>query len=517
MSAPAANCPSCGAPITFTWSMAVQTVCAYCRSVVVRHGVELEALGKASDPPADRSPIQVGTRGRFGDAHFRVTGRIVYEYERGRWNEWHLELADGRTAWLTDSEAQYAVTFAAEATPLPPLSFFRPGRELTVLGTEYTVRERIQARWVAVEGELPFASFDAGEVALVDLVTAGRECATIDFGGETARAFTGAYVEFDDLALTGLRDLPEGAAAGEVRTLNCPGCGGSVEVRTAASVNVVCRHCQRVLDAAHPGLRVLRKFEAGHAAKLHIPIGTRGRLHGVEWEVVGFQVRSVKEEGIAYPWHEYLLFNPRRGFRYLTYENGHWNDEVPLHGAPRSGHASVRYEGRKYRHFASAKATTTWVAGEFPWQVTATDREMVSDYVSPPFSLSSEGTEKERSWTLGEFITGERVWEAFRLPGKPPLPIGIAPNQPYTGGAATAQLWKGFAAFAALCLVALLVRLGAQGPEVARQTFAHTPSAADLAAESGPAGAVSLRPADAPPTPLIPARAEAPAEPAAPA
>ena len=32
--------------MTFQWSSAVQTVCAYCQSVIVRHDVALQALGR---------------------------------------------------------------------------------------------------------------------------------------------------------------------------------------------------------------------------------------------------------------------------------------------------------------------------------------------------------------------------------------------------------------------------------------------------------------------------------------
>jgi len=87
-------CPNCSAPIAFKYASAVQTTCAHCRSVVVRHDVDLAAIGEKSQVPPDASPIQIGTTGRFEDQAFTVTGRIVYEYDNGRWNEWHVEFAD---------------------------------------------------------------------------------------------------------------------------------------------------------------------------------------------------------------------------------------------------------------------------------------------------------------------------------------------------------------------------------------------------------------------------------------
>src|SRR5581483_10743210 len=88
MTSRSARCPNCGAPIEFKWSSSVQTVCEYCRSVVVRTDVDLKAVGSVADLPADGSPIHLATEGRHGDEPFVVAGRIIYQYEQGNWNEW---------------------------------------------------------------------------------------------------------------------------------------------------------------------------------------------------------------------------------------------------------------------------------------------------------------------------------------------------------------------------------------------------------------------------------------------
>ena len=49
-----------------------------------------------------------------------VAGRIVYEYDDGGWNEWHLVFADGASGWLSDAQAEYAVsTLVTPPGPLP--------------------------------------------------------------------------------------------------------------------------------------------------------------------------------------------------------------------------------------------------------------------------------------------------------------------------------------------------------------------------------------------------------------
>ena len=49
-----------------------------------------------------------------------------------------------------------------------------------------------------------------------------------------------------------------------------------------------------------------------------IPLGTRGKIRGTDYEVIGFERRTIHVDGAAYSWHEYVLFNPFKGFRYLT-------------------------------------------------------------------------------------------------------------------------------------------------------------------------------------------------------
>jgi len=87
MTRPVATCPNCGARVEFRWSSAVQTVCPFCRSILVRQDVDLTKVGTVADLPPSSSPIQLGTAGRYHQKAFEVVGRIVYEWEQGGWNE----------------------------------------------------------------------------------------------------------------------------------------------------------------------------------------------------------------------------------------------------------------------------------------------------------------------------------------------------------------------------------------------------------------------------------------------
>jgi hypothetical protein len=62
-------------------------------------------------------------------------------------------------------------------------------------------------------------------------------------------------------------------AGGQVKGLNCPGCGGALTVRGFEhTVSVVCPQCLAILDAKDPNLQILQKFKDKTRATLLIPL-----------------------------------------------------------------------------------------------------------------------------------------------------------------------------------------------------------------------------------------------------
>jgi hypothetical protein len=481
MTRPTTGCPSCGAPVQFRWAGAVQTVCDSCRSVLVRTDIDLRDVGRKSSPPPSVSPIQLGARGALEGRRFEVVGRIVYAYERGHWSEWHLAFDDGRSGWLSDALAEYAVTFdaGAAAGSVPPAAALRPGQAVRLGADEYVVGSVTHARYAGTEGELPFEYWDKEAIPFADLKGRGDDrFATLDYSQEPPLAFTGRYVPFEALKLSGLRE-GEGPEV-QAETFGCPNCGGTVELRhRGTSVNVVCGHCSSVLDAAAPKAKVLQTFQSRLKHHPKIPLGTRGRLHGAEWDVIGFQVRTVRSDGVDYPWDEYLLFNPTRGYRYLIEYRGHWNDAVVAHDVPtviKGSHQTARFRGQHFKHFQTATAETTFVLGEFPWEVRVGDKALAHDYVSPPLMLTAEETSAEKSWTLAEYTDPARIQEAFKLPKPLRPPVGVYANQPSPHGPGTRQMWTAFAAMLALFVAFWIIRAGGGGTPVASARFDFDPS-----------------------------------------
>ena len=245
-----------------------------------------------------------------------------------------------------------------------------------------------------------------------------------------------------------------GPPKAQAKALNCPKCGAAIVLRSFGQAEtVVCASCHCILDAKDPNLAILQQFEIKTSdVRPLIPLGTRGKLRGTDYEVIGFQRRSTQVDGITYCWHEYVLFNPYKGIRYLSEYNGHWNDISICKMLPMSEGTSANYLGEIYKHFQTCDASTDFVLGEFPWQVRVGEKAAVTDYVHPPRVLSSEKLDKEVTWSIGEYMYGREIWEAFKLHGAPPEAMGVYENQPSPVTTNLAGMWVAFAAFAVLLL-----------------------------------------------------------------
>jgi hypothetical protein len=204
MSQPAGNCPNCGAPVQFRWSSAVQTTCEFCKSILVRTDVDLKKVGEVADLPIDASPIQIATEGVYGNKPFVVIGRIIYEYEQGNWNEWHIMFSDSTSGWLSDAQLEYAVSFLVNSSqPLPP--HVQKGNQFAWNNVNYQVTSVTKAHYVGVQGELPFEYWDKKDLVFADLRSTTARFGTIDYSEQPPLLFLGEAVNYDDLKLKNVK------------------------------------------------------------------------------------------------------------------------------------------------------------------------------------------------------------------------------------------------------------------------------------------------------------------------
>ncbi len=265
--------------------------------------------------------------------------------------------------------------------------------------------------------------------------------------------------------------------------LNCPGCGAPMALRTFSNaVNVSCPNCGAILDATDPKFKILQEAQRQYKITPLLPLGTRGKWKGVTYEVVGFQERTITSDGVDYHWGEYLLFNPYAGYRYLTEYQGHWNDVTVCRALPQQGKATygtrskdrLIMNGRTFTQFQTANARTTFILGEFPWQVRMGDKVEDCDYVSPPFMLSVESTGDEATYSLGEYTPGKDIWAAFGLPGSAPRAEGVFANQPNPYGDKPKDFWNlGGYFVSALVVLFVLSWIVSQHKDVFQENYSY--------------------------------------------
>jgi hypothetical protein len=192
--------------VQFRWSSAVQTTCEFCHSILVRTDVDLKKVGEVADLPADSSPIQIGTEGIYQNKAFVVIGRILYEYESGGWNEWHVVYNDSSNGWLSDAQLEYDVSWLAKPPArLPAPGEIKRGNPFQFDSKMYVATSLTKAHYKAVQGELPFQYWDKSDVLFADLRTTDGDFATIDYSDDTPLLFLGKAVDFDDLHFKNLR------------------------------------------------------------------------------------------------------------------------------------------------------------------------------------------------------------------------------------------------------------------------------------------------------------------------
>jgi ribosomal protein S27E len=455
-----ANCPACGAPVVFKSSASFHGVCEFCRSTLVRHGGDLENLGRMADLLEDASPIRLGTEGRYRGVHFAVIGRIQLRYAAGIWNEWHLLFDDMRGGWLSDAGGEYAVSFLTPpGAALPPFAALMPNDELKLAGTNFIVTNLEEAMCIAGEGELPFA-FGAGYPAqLVDLRSSGEGAAafaSIDYSETPPLFFVGESLPFADFHFANLRGEQAAKPAGVVKALQCPACGGAIGIHDKAVQSVACPSCLSVLDASDERLHILHKAAAAMRIEPLIALGSVGQFGGRDWTVIGFQQRVITAEGSDYPWQEYLLHHPEEGFRWLVESTRHWSWVSPVTRPPQYhiGLPMTIYNGETFTRYAAGSAVTRYVIGEFTWKVKVGETWDTLDFVAPRKVLSRESSRNESTWSLGEYLPVDEVAAAFKLKTPLPAPVGIGMIQPNPRAESHRRVCSLFWKFAALAILA---------------------------------------------------------------
>jgi hypothetical protein len=317
------------------------------------------------------------------------------------------------------------------------------------------VTEKGTATAVAADGEIPYKLIPNERGDYADLSGKDKTFGTIDYSMNPPWVFVGQEVSLAEIGLADARPAEHAARKVAVGKMGCPNCGGSLELNAPDKTErVTCPFCNSLLDVNQGNLKFLRSL-AKNENPFILTVGAEGTFKdGAKYKIIGAVVRSVTVEGIQYYWHEYLLYNPSIGFRWLMHSDNHWNFVEPINPAEVAVVGNnVSYNGKTFKIFQDAPARVEYVQGEFYWRVEQGETVRSIDFVAPPMMLSQEITNTEVNWSAGTYLTNAEVEQAFGVSDLP-KPWSIAPNQPFTGGF---YIKYGLAMLGVLLLVAILM------------------------------------------------------------
>lgn len=422
-------------------------VCPYCRSALARTDRGLSDLGKVAEIAESESPLKLGLKGEYNDQRFELTGRAQMKHQMGGyWDEWYATFSNGWVGWLAEAQGRFYLTFyqpMPEGVVLPSYDSLQPGSFLNEIpsATPLMVQEKGVGTTVAADGEIPYELAPNEEFHFADLAGKDNSFATIDYSVDPPWVFAGRQVTLVEIGLGDAKAVKRDPKRVSAVAMGCPNCGGPLDlVAPDKSERVTCPNCNSLLDVNQGNLTFLHALNPSPSPHdLVLPVGAEGTFSGeVRYKIIGAVVRSVTIEGIKYYWHEYLLYNPLIGFRWLVHSDNHWNFVEPVNpaevtaGTMYQAGVTVQYGGKNFKIFQDANAVVEYVKGEFYWRVEQGETVRATDYVAAPLMLSREASPNEVNWSLGTYMTNAEVERIFGISDLP-KPWSVAPNQPFTG------------------------------------------------------------------------------------
>jgi len=230
--------------------------------------------------------------------------------------------------------------------------------------------------------------------------------------------------------------------SGDNYTISCPNCKAVLPVYgKAMTLAMTCPKCHTYFRTG--------KWNNEHVnyhrkdAPVALPMGSKGTIDDTIYRVMGFVIK--RDDAYGFEWHEYLLFNPFKGYAFLSEYNGHWNFVWPIESGPVDAAKTDRHlylDGDTFDLYQKASARVVYATGEFFFDVvgmTATTK--TREYISPPYLCGAEESQDSLLWFKGEYITRKEVAEAFKVDvAKLPKQEGMGYTQPRTNALLTALI-----------------------------------------------------------------------------
>lgn len=434
-------CPNCAAPVEFRFGGTLVTICEFCHSAIARDDQDLRLIGKVAQLVQTESIVQIGSTGSFRGKPFEVIGRVQYNHAGGGvWDEWYLRFPADKMAWLAEAQGEIHLTFPRPIrtkSPIPNYDAIEVGQAVRYGSHDLTVVEKGIARSASAQGEIPWAFVPNADHIYADLMGDKGWFATFEYESDSkaskrgesgssliaSQASVGRTVTADELDVSspGWATTPDSEVQKvKMLSLNCPKCGGPLDLRLPDQTQRVgCPNCGSLLDVNQGKLQVLQTNDQREVHPV-IQLGSTGQLFGDEYTVIGFMERYAVYQSDVFPWTEYLLYNPKRGYRWLVCNDKHWSfvEKISPHGfQPELD--QFQYEGQRYRIYDRGEAYVRSCRGEFYWKVVQGEKARTADFIAPPRMISFErtgfGDSTELNVSRGIYVAVEEIEKAFAL------------------------------------------------------------------------------------------------------
>lgn len=210
-----------------------------------------------------------------------------------------------------------------------------------------------------------------------------------------------------------------------VHKLNCTECGAGLDVLGGGRVKThVCPYCGAELDA-QDDYKVLQKFRDMERPLTPFDLGMTGTLWGAEFTVIGTMAWAEFHNGKRWVWVDHQIFSPTHGYAWLTVENGHVtftrkSREMPHPAAisemvieSAEHRPSVRFQGRRFRYYASGRASPTFIEGEFNFRPDMKDSIRYVSLMGGERMLDIVESRTEREYEVTDLPDQAALYKSF--------------------------------------------------------------------------------------------------------
>ena len=206
-----------------------------------------------------------------------------------------------------------------------------------------------------------------------------------------------------------------GRRAASIEHLQCPNCGGQVEVHPGrGSKSAVCTHCGSVLDLTSKQLEILGRVRPSFKPARDILPGAEAVLEGERHLVTGWLRYKGWDDEESWTWDEWQLVSDSGQVRYLSFSSDEgFLLQTPIRPTPKVSRRGAEIEGKRVPFHEVSPAKISGMAGELTWRPQLDKTLQVAEGRRGGLHYSAELTADEVEVVGGPKLSELEVWKAF--------------------------------------------------------------------------------------------------------